>query len=110
MFLIKPALVAALIAAPALLAPVATQDHDRGSHAAPAPQTPPAPPQPITCPMMQGMTGHRGDGKAMPQREHGKPAPDALPITGGMEDMPCMHGKARAAAALAAPAPSHGNR
>lgn len=96
MLLLKSALTVAAIALPALIAPLAAQDHEHGGQAAPAQQTAPlpAPQQAMTCPMMQKMmSGQRGGDQT---------TPGAKPMAGGMTDMPCMRGKP---AAVPTPAP-----
>lgn len=96
MFLLKSALAGTAIALPALIAPLAAQDHDHAGQAAPTQQTAPAPApqQRMTCPMMQKMmSGQQGGGQAVL---------GAKPMAGGMADMPCMQGKP---AAVPTPAP-----
>ena len=101
MFLLKSVLTVAAIALPALIAPLAAQDHDHGGQAAPAQQTAPAPApqQAMTCPMMQKMmSGQQGSGPA---------TPGAKPMAGGMADMPCMQDKPAAVPTPAAVTPEH---
>jgi len=104
MSLLKPALAAALFAAPLAVAPAFAQDHQHDGQPATAPQ----PPQPnASCPMMKGMmNGQPGGAMPMPKDGSAAPAPGAsampMPMAPGkMADMPCM------AKPAAAPEPPH---
>ncbi|MCW3837289.1 hypothetical protein ACFQ1E_14070 [Sphingomonas canadensis] len=102
MSLLKPALAAALLAAPLAVAPAFAQDHQHDGQTAPAPQTP----QPnAPCPMMKGMMGGQPGGTMpMPKDGGAAPAPGAssMPMAPDkMANMPCL------AKPATAPEPPH---